>query len=135
MCASVWFEFFDGLLQCQNPWYVRGKCDNKEGELNWEHRFPKVLGYERSGIKEGDITEIKYISSYQFGHQVIQMQVSVDLITLMILLQQLIWSENNFLNNQLSWTLGLTLRHTKPKCLSIKSLLSADYWERGNQSS
>ena len=42
--------------------------------------------------------EIKYISIYQFGHQVIRMQTSVDLITLMILLQQLIWSENNFLN-------------------------------------
>jgi hypothetical protein len=86
------------------------------------------LGYERrSGIKEGDITEIKYISSSQFGHQVIQMQTSVDLITLMIVLQQLIWSENNFLNNQLSRTLGLTLRPTKPKCLPVKSLLFADY--------
>ena len=60
MCASVWFEFFVGLLQCQNPWYMGGECDNKDWDLNREHPFPKVLGYKRrKGIKEVDVTEFK----------------------------------------------------------------------------
>ena len=25
---------------------MRGNCDNKEGDLNWAHPFPKVLGYK-----------------------------------------------------------------------------------------
>lgn len=25
---------FGGLLQCQNSWYMQGKCDNKKGDLN-----------------------------------------------------------------------------------------------------
>ena len=37
-----------------------GKYDNKEGDLIWEHPFPKVSGYKRgSDIKEGDITVVR----------------------------------------------------------------------------
>ena len=54
MCASVWFELFGGLFSCQTPWYMRGKCDNKKGGLNWAHLFPKVSGYKRGS----DITEV-----------------------------------------------------------------------------
>ena len=58
MRVSVWFHFFDGLLQWQNPWYMGGKRDNEEWHLNWEHPFPKVSRYKRrSDIKEVDITE------------------------------------------------------------------------------
>ena len=42
-----------------------GICDNKEGGLNREHLFPRVLGYKgRSVIKEGGITEIRV---YYYG--------------------------------------------------------------------
>ena len=35
-----------------------GKCDNKKGDLNWEHPFPRIWEYKRgSDIKEGDIME------------------------------------------------------------------------------
>ena len=47
MHASMWFEFFDGLFWYQNMCYMRGKCDNKEGYLNWAHPFPRVLEYKR----------------------------------------------------------------------------------------
>ena len=23
-------------------WYMEGKCDNKEGDLNWAHPFPRI---------------------------------------------------------------------------------------------
>ena len=36
-----------------------GKCDNKEGDLNRGRLFPRVLKYERSDNKKGDITEVK----------------------------------------------------------------------------
>jgi hypothetical protein len=35
MHASVWFEVFGGLFQCQNPWCMGGKRDNKVWDLNW----------------------------------------------------------------------------------------------------
>ena len=60
MRVSVWFDFFDGLLQCQNTWYMGGKRDNEEWDLSWEHPFPKVSGYKRrNDIKEVDITEFR----------------------------------------------------------------------------
>lgn len=35
---------------------MREKCDNMEGNSNWVHPFPKVLGYKRgSEITKGDI--------------------------------------------------------------------------------
>ena len=44
---------------------MRGKCDNKEGDLNWAHPFPKVSGYKsEADIKEGDITEIRVNIKY-----------------------------------------------------------------------
>ena len=47
MHASVCFEFFGG-------------CDNKEGDFNWEHPLPRVLGFRRrSDIKEGDTMEVR----------------------------------------------------------------------------
>ena len=51
----MWFELFGGLLKGQKLWYIRGKCDNKEGDLNSAHPFCKVLGYKRGS----DITEVK----------------------------------------------------------------------------
>jgi hypothetical protein len=39
---------------------VGEKCDNKEGDVNGAHPFPRVLGYLRgSDITEGDITEVR----------------------------------------------------------------------------
>jgi hypothetical protein len=59
MRANVWFEIFDGLLEGQNLWYMRGKCDKMEGDLNWAHPFPRVSWYKRgSDIMEGDIMSI-----------------------------------------------------------------------------
>ena len=41
-------------------WGGGGGCDNKEWDLNWDHPFPEVLGYNRrEDIKEIDITEFK----------------------------------------------------------------------------
>jgi hypothetical protein len=40
---------------------MRGTCDNEEGELNQEQPFPRVLGYKRSDIKEGDIIRGKSV--------------------------------------------------------------------------
>ena len=51
MSASVWFVLFGGQLQCQNPWYMGGKCDNKEGDLNWEYEIG-------SDINKGNIMEV-----------------------------------------------------------------------------
>ena len=34
MGASMWFEFFEELFQCQDSWYMGGKRDNKEKYLN-----------------------------------------------------------------------------------------------------
>ena len=35
MHVSIWFEIFDGLSQCQNPWHMGGERDNKE--------YPKII--------------------------------------------------------------------------------------------
>ena len=53
MHVSVWFEFYNGLFSCQISWYLTGKCDNKEGNSNWAHPFPRVLEHK----KESDVTE------------------------------------------------------------------------------
>ena len=55
MIASLWFEFFGGLFQCQNPRYMRGRCDNKKEDLNRAHPFPRIWGYK----KGNDITEVR----------------------------------------------------------------------------
>ena len=37
------------------------KCENKEGDLNWEHMSPslRALGYKkRSDFKEGDVMNV-----------------------------------------------------------------------------
>lgn len=44
---TMWCLTLDGLLQCPNPWYVRGKCDNEEEDLHWEHLFFRVSWYKR----------------------------------------------------------------------------------------
>ena len=33
--VSVWFESFGVVFECQNPWYVGRKHDNKEWASNW----------------------------------------------------------------------------------------------------
>ena len=43
---------------------LRGKCDNKEGDLNYTHPFPRILGYVGSDITKGDTTKLKV---YYFG--------------------------------------------------------------------
>ena len=64
MCASVWFEFLGGLLQCQNLWYMWGKHDNKEEDLNWEQPFPRVFGCKKgSDIKEGNNMKVRVYNS------------------------------------------------------------------------
>ena len=43
-----------------DPWYVRGKRDNEEGDLNWAHPFPRVWGYKKgSDVTESDISEVR----------------------------------------------------------------------------
>ena len=60
MRVSVPFEFFGGLFQCQNPWYMGRKHGNKEWDFNWEHPFPRVSRYKRmSDIKEVGITKFR----------------------------------------------------------------------------
>jgi len=41
MRASVWFESFEGLFLYHNPWYMWGRHDNKEWDLNGEYMFPR----------------------------------------------------------------------------------------------
>ena len=50
---------------------MRGKCENKEGDLNWAHPFPRVLGFKRDNdIKEGDNTEVRvYLHSEHLLHE------------------------------------------------------------------
>jgi len=49
---KVWVEIF--------WWITKRDCDQKEGDLNWAHLFPKVSDYkEGSDIIEGDITEVR----------------------------------------------------------------------------
>ena len=44
---TTWCMWVCGLnssinyFNVKNPRYLRGKCDNKEGDLNWAHPFPK----------------------------------------------------------------------------------------------
>jgi hypothetical protein len=41
-------------------WITKRDCDQKEGDLNWAHLFPKVSNYKKgSDIIEGDIAEVK----------------------------------------------------------------------------
>ena len=62
MRAMVWLEFFDGILQCHNPWYMGKQCDNKEWFLSKAHPFSNVLVYKRGNhIMEGNITEVTVV--------------------------------------------------------------------------
>ena len=47
-----------------------GNCDNKERDLNCEHPFPTVLGYNRSGVKELILQSLEctYIEIVPFCH-------------------------------------------------------------------
>ena len=45
------------MFMSRTPWYMGGKCDNKEGDLNWAHLFRRVLGHKRGS----DITEYSII--------------------------------------------------------------------------
>ena len=59
-CVQACFVLLWWIILCQNSWFMRWKCDNKEGDLSWEHPFPRVSGYKRgSYIKEADILEIR----------------------------------------------------------------------------
>ena len=53
--ASVWFECFGGLFECQNPWYMSGQFDNKEEDLSWARPFTRVLEYKRGS----NITKVR----------------------------------------------------------------------------
>ena len=58
MHVSVWFEFFGDLFLCQNSWYMREKCDNKEWDLNWEHcSLLRFWDKKMNDIKEVDVME------------------------------------------------------------------------------
>ena len=50
----VWVDFLGGLHFWQILGYKGEKRDNKERDLNYEHLFPKVLGY----LKVCDIMEV-----------------------------------------------------------------------------
>ena len=43
--ARMWVDLFGGLHEWQDLWYMGEKYDNKEWDLNYEHPFPRVLGY------------------------------------------------------------------------------------------
>ena len=54
MLGSLWIKIFGGFsyVKIYDKW--EEKCDNKEGDLNWAHPFPRVLEYYKgSDIKEG----------------------------------------------------------------------------------
>jgi hypothetical protein len=56
MRANMWFEFYGGLLECQNSRYMGAKCDNNKGDINRTRVLPRVLGYKRgSDITEGRV--------------------------------------------------------------------------------
>ena len=63
MCVSTWFDFFDGLFRYQVLLYICiwGKCDNKEGGLNWAHPFHRVLKDKRGS----NITEVRHYSNFR----------------------------------------------------------------------
>ena len=68
MHVTVWFAFFGGSFQCQNPWFMGGKRDNEGWDLNWGYLFPRVLGYKRgSGIMESGITKVRLYGSSHFN--------------------------------------------------------------------
>ena len=44
---------------------MEGKCDNKEGAIDWDQPLPRILGYKRgSEIKEGDTTKVRVYQQY-----------------------------------------------------------------------
>ena len=61
MCVNVWFEVFSGLFYCQNPRYMRGNYDYKEGDSNWARPFLGISGYKSGSgdITKGSIMEVK----------------------------------------------------------------------------
>ena len=58
MCVGVWFDFFRDLFQCQNPWYMGGKLDNKERGSNGEPLLYMVSWYKR----RSDIMEFRLLN-------------------------------------------------------------------------
>ena len=49
---------------------MRGECDNKEGDSNRAHPFPRVSRYKRGrDITKGDITEVRVscVVKYQYS--------------------------------------------------------------------
>ena len=47
----MWYVRARGLVKyftVENPWYMVGKCDNKDGDLNQAHMLSRVCG-----IREG----------------------------------------------------------------------------------
>lgn len=43
--------------------YMRGKCDDKEGDSSRAHLFPTISGYKRGGdIAQGDNTQVMVYS-------------------------------------------------------------------------
>jgi hypothetical protein len=74
-CKSV-VDFFDGLHLWQNkPWYKGKKCDSKEWDLNEEHPFPRVLGYQTT-------TNITRVDIMKFRVYLQKEQASVPSLTL-----------------------------------------------------
>lgn len=69
--VTMWFKFFEWYTLLSNMWYLGGKLDNtRKWELNWEHLFPRVLGYrKRVNIKLVDITKFRlyYYSEVGLG--------------------------------------------------------------------
>ena len=53
MCASVWFECFGGLFWSQNPWYMGGKCDNKECNLKMRASISYGFGIREKEWHQG----------------------------------------------------------------------------------
>ena len=59
MRASVWLKFLVVYLNVNTHDLWEENMTKKEWDLNWEHPFPRVSGYERrSDIKKVEITEI-----------------------------------------------------------------------------
>lgn len=58
--ADVWLVFFGGLPKCENMCCMGGKRNNSECDLNGDHLYPRVSGYERrSDIKDVNIMEFR----------------------------------------------------------------------------
>jgi hypothetical protein len=54
MTRVVWTLWW--ITHCQNLWHMGGKCDNEEGNSNWEHLFPMIWD-----IREGVTSNMLYL--------------------------------------------------------------------------